>query len=717
MLVASAYEIGKIHLWDATTGAEVRQLAGSEKGVPQALAFSPDGTMLACGGYDELVRLCDVATGREIRQFRGHWEGVKTVAFSPDGKTLASGSTDKTIRLWDPASGRERMRLTGHTGHALHVLYSRDGEMLISAGVDETIRIWDVAGAKQLRALAAPKSTGSALALSPDGKLLASGHLDGLVRLWDPSTGKEVRQWQASAAQITALDFSPDGKTLVSGAMMDSAVRFWDPPTGRERLPFGGPGGMVEQLAFAPDGSSLLLACHDRTLRRWDWAADWETILDAQKPSLRILRFSPDGKWLADAGFRDGGVFVRKWGDASKPRVLGKHAGFINALVFSGDGRLLASGGDDALIHVGDLRAGKELWSIKSSEAIASLAFSPDGKTLASGPNRKKGLLPADPAIHLFDMGTGKELNSLENAGEVYRLVFSPDGRLLASGGGYGHIGPRVWELASGKQLPLPISPAVCDSIAFSRDGRLMAWGSGEHESMIQIVEIASRREALRFRGHHSGIMSLDFSPNGRLLASGGADSTALVWDLTGRYRAGRFAPVKLSSRELEACWTDLADTDTAKAYQAMQTLALAPFEQVVSLMRGHLRPEPPADPKQVAGWIRDLNSDEFGVRENAGQQLKKLGHRAEAALKQAVASKPTPEAGRRLQQLLDQLDLANSPDQLRQLRAVAALESSAAPQAIQLLEYLTKREAGTFLSREAQASLKRLQSETMANP
>jgi hypothetical protein len=96
---------------------------------------------------------------------------------------------------------------------------------------------------------------------------------------------------------------------------------------------------------------------------------------------------------------------------------------------------------------------------------------------------------------------------------------------------------------------------------------------------------------------------------------------------------------------------------------------------------------------------------------------LKKLGHRAEAALKQAVASKPTPEAGRRLQQLLDQLDLANSPDQLRQLRAVAALESSAAPQAIQLLEYLTKREAGTFLSREAQASLKRLQSETMANP
>jgi WD40 repeat protein len=523
-----------------------------------------------------------------------------------------------------------------------------------------------------------------------------------------------VRQWQASASRISALDFSLDGKALASGALMDSAVRLWDPATGRERLPLGGPGGMVDQLTFAPDGSSLLLACHDHTLRRWDWAGDRETILDSQKPSSRIFRVSPNGRLLVDAGFRDGRVLVRKCSDAAQPRELGKYAPLINALVFSRDGGLVAFGGADALVHVWDLREGKEVHSIKGSEAVGSLAFSPDGKTLAVGPSRNNaGRLPADPSIYLFDVGTGKEIISLENDGDVYRLVFSPDGRLLVSSGGEGHWGPRAWDIKNGKQFSLPLPTAVCDSIAFSRDGRLIAWGSDDHENLVRVVEIASSQEVLRFNGHHSGVMSLDFSPNGRLLASGGGDSTVLVWDLTGRHQAGRLA--KLSSPELEACWNGLADADAAKAFQAVEALALAPSDQVVPLLRARLQTPAAADPKQVDGWIRDLDSNEFDVRENAARQLKKLGHCAEAALKQAVASKPTPEALRRLQQLLDQL--SNSLDQLRQLRAVATLESSATPQAIQLLKHLTEHQAGTLLAREAQASLERLQGRTATNP
>jgi RNA polymerase sigma factor (sigma-70 family) len=711
-LLASAYEVEKVHLWELKTGREVRELPGTEGGVPMTFAFSPDGTLLAFGGHDKLVHLVDVASGREIRLLRGHENSVMAVAFSPDGKTLASGSLDKTVRLWDPATGQEHARFKGHKNYVLDVAFFPDAKTLASVGEDEAVRLWDVARGTELRTLEGPKTSGAvALAIAPDGRLLASGHTDGLIRLWDPATGAELRHWRAHAFyHVSALAFAPDGKTLASGGHVDSSLRLWDPATGEERLPFGGPRNWVAWLRFTADGQAVLLGSRDSTVRRWDWAADREQILvTGEAPYLFPSCFSPDGRVRASADNQDHTITV--WDDprSAKGHLLGKHHGKIAALALSWDGKLLATGGEGGEIHLWDVPAGKELRQIQADQVIGSLAISPDGKTLVTGAGTFAGGPLRSPTIRLWDVATGKAVAGLPHGEHVFQVVFSPDGKLLATSGWWNHdLGPRLWDLATRAEIPLPAANAECDGLAFSPDSRLLAWGGGERDNGVHILDVATQQEVLRFRGHHSGTHPLAFAPDGRLLASAGGDSTVLIWDLTGRYREGRFAPAKLSPADLDRLWTALGDANAARAYQARQTLALAPAEQVVPPLRERLQPGPAAEAKQVSTWIEDLDSQEFAVREKAMKELERQGAEAEPALRRALAANPSPEARRRLQALLEQLQ-PSAKEPLRKRRAIAVLEQLGTPQAREVLERLSKHVPETVLNREAKASLDRL--------
>jgi RNA polymerase sigma factor (sigma-70 family) len=724
-----------IHIWDTATGKEVRQLPRHEGGATMVLAFSPDGRMIASGGHDRLVRLREVATGKELRQLEGHQAVINALAFTPDGRTLASAGVDKTIRLWDVATGQARGVLVGHKDHIPSIDFSPDGRLLASASHDQTIRLWDVASGKEIRvfdglhrtvesvALAPDGKTPDrgakqgirkevqSVAFAPDGKMLASAHGDNYIRLWDLATGKEVRAWQAHAYRVSTVAFSPDGQTLVSGATWDSGPRFWDVATGQEQHQFSGHRGPVVQLAFSADGETLYSTSRDKTVRRWDlvrggderlWFA-WHSV------GFDASALSPDHKTLATADRFD--KKVRLWDSTpgKESRLLGKHDEWVHALAFSPDGKLLASGGKDLVIRLWDVTAGKELAQLKGHEdEVCSLAFSPDGKTLASGATAEStGGRAQGRTLRLWDVAARKELRPFEGRGEVYSVMFSPDGKRIAAGGGW--LGrARIWDVATGKELrPLNV-PAGCYEVAFCPNGKFLAWAGTERDNTVRVLEIASGQEVRRYHPGKAGCLSLAFSPDGRRLASGGGDSAIVVWDLTGRMTNDQLAGRVLSPQELEACWATLADMDASKAYDAIWSLVAA-ARQAVPFLAGQVRPVTAADPRLVAGLIADLDNNRFAVRKKTMQELEKLGDAAEPALRKALDGKPPLEVRQRIEQLLEKMDLATSPDQLRVLRAVGALEYAGTTEARQVLRTLAGGTPEARLTREAAAALERL--------
>jgi hypothetical protein len=462
---------------------------------------------------------------------------------------------------------------------------------------------------------------------------------------------------------------------------------------------------LVDFLAFAPDGKALWSRARDRVLIRWNVAGgDGERFFGGPATvGMDRTAVTPDGRLLATGAPLTGEV--RLWDNAGKElATLGRHAGGVAGVAFSADGKLLASAGNDGVLRLWDVVTRKEVRQFPIPNDLGgALAFSPDGRRLALvglnfGP--RGGSTP-----RVFDLSTGKELFQLSGARPLVSVAYSPDGRLLATGSDTRGDGVQLWDPATGREVGRCAGTGrgvFC--LAFAPDGRFLASGGDELDSVDRLWEIATCQEVARFRGHHSGASAVAFTSDGRTLATGGGDATILLWDLAGKATTGRDHPEVLSPARLEECWTALRANNPALAHRALRTLAADPARSVPFLAR-RLRSAPSADRALLSRLTAALDAETFHEREQAESELTALGFAAEAALQKLRDGTGPAEGKRRAGVLLERL----AEEWLRARRAVAALEYSGTPEARQVLQSLTGVTADQRLADEARTALARL--------
>lgn len=292
----------RAHDWEAGAVRQLRQVA-AHRGSVWGLAFSPDGRLLASGGWDGTVRLWRPADAAAVGTLEVQGGNVQSVAFSPDGTTLASTGSNEVVRLWQLRSGKLLQTIGGHRGYLSSVVFSPDGQVLLTCGGDKAICRWRSADGALLDRLL-PEGGAICMALSPGGHELAVGCGDRRIRLYDAG-GTLLRVLEGHRDGPVSLDFSPDGALLASAAG-DGQVLLWEVASGRQRVALRGHQNAVRCVAVHPDGQTVASGGVDGEVRLWrSLDGSLCQVLAGHSSSVLRLAFARDGALLA-SGDSDG---------------------------------------------------------------------------------------------------------------------------------------------------------------------------------------------------------------------------------------------------------------------------------------------------------------------------------------------------------------------------------------------------------------------------
>ena len=543
-----------IQLWDVETGLSKVTLENSDSCIFRSIAFSPDGGMIASGSQDKVddhsshgtvhsfaggamkfrvdgsVQLWDVATGEHKMTLTEHIDAVFTVAYSPDGLSFISGSGDGTILLWDAKTYQLKTELTGDL---YAIAFSPDGKTLAIGSRDiKKIELWDAVSGEHKTTLTEHTDNVGNLIFNPDGRTFAGIGGDSTIRLWDAVTGEHLKTITGHTRSISSISFNADGSKLATGSGHDDGtsgdkiIRIWNVHSGCLQNTFKVPIGrwvrqLIDYVSYSPDGKTLATGSEDGTIRLWD----------AESGKLQFTTFEGLTDSAANLGYCEGLL-----------------------LAYSPDGKTFVSRSEiswdsfiDGTIQLWDAVTCKHKVSLTTGYrgpggAVISLAFSPDSRTVAGGDN--------DGTVYLWDAVTGELKATLPgHVKYVFSIAFSPDGRTLASG----WKSVCLWDVASGEcKATLHMHRGTVSSVAFSPDGSILAVASTNDVTLWDVRKILHQshdntpihtyatnrydvtgRHKTTLKGHIGFVSSVAFSPDGRILASGGEDGTILLWDIT----------------------------------------------------------------------------------------------------------------------------------------------------------------------------------------
>ncbi|EKU98229.1 WD40 repeat-containing protein [Leptolyngbya sp. PCC 7375] len=563
--VAAAEASGRIFIWNTATGTVTATLEGHTNWV-RTLAFTPDGRHIVSAGDDREIRIWKVSTWNCLQIIKGHIGRIRCLCISPSGDRIVSVSNDGSIKIWD-FNGNCEHSLDGHAAWIFSVDYDSTGHKIATGGDDSKLKIWDVRTGECLQVHDYHHGRVNALAFSTDGRFLASGgndrkiyllnietgmltHVleghtdfirsvcfsrdskycisagfDSVIKIWDIRQGRCIKNLAGHSSWIRSIRVSSDGKHLVSGGD-DQTVKFWDINSGNCIRTFQGYAHLFLCVDIHPNKTIFVSGSKDSLLRFWDIkTGQCQKVINNHANWSGPVKFSPDGKVLATSSGDNRDLSIKLWNVETGELIqkIINDAGRIRDFVFDRQGKLIISGGVDAVLRLWDIESGQCLHSFTGhQDNISSIAICSTQNLIVTGSE--------DKTIGLWDLDVLGSFRRLEgHSSGVWGIAFSPDEQVLASGSRDHTI--RLWDLTSMEcSRILEGHTDRVKAVVFNSDGNLLI--SGSHDRTIRIWDVHSGQCLHILKGHDNWISSLNLIPNSSVVISSSEDGTIRMWDI-----------------------------------------------------------------------------------------------------------------------------------------------------------------------------------------
>jgi WD40 repeat protein/DNA-binding XRE family transcriptional regulator len=548
--MVSAGEDGLLLVWDLRTGELARARRG-HTGWVYAVAFSPDGQLIATAGDDGLVRIWHAQTADPVTALIGHQRRVRALVFSPSGRLLLSGGEDGQVRVWDVESRRLSHSFQTPGVPVWSLAIDSTGSVVAAGGEDQTLRLYDVGDGRLLDSAEADTDWVRVTAFAPDRPHLVSSSGDGPIRYWDASDqtlvpmGDQPAVGRVRCAAITAegtvIAGTEDARLLALPATPDQPARTVPPLEGVD---------WIRAVAIASDGR-VVAGCEDGALRRWDPAGGaalqvlaegtnttWSTAL----LGARGLTFHGRGDGLIDVCDLTSGN-PREQLTVGKGRVWSLDARAHRIAATCGDTviRMWDADGLAPLIDL-DTHAGRT-WAVALNQTGTRLAAS-----------------SADGTVRVWDLGSGERASAdlvmkvRAHTGRIRSLAFDGTGKWLATAGGEGIA--RVWAVAdSACTAEFVSNGGWVRCVCLDATAQRLAIGDGPGD--LHVYDVASRQTEAVLEGHNGRVLMLAIGADPDVLVSAAADGTVRAWSIS---RSRQLVQVRVDASLNCAAF----DTDTA---------------------------------------------------------------------------------------------------------------------------------------------------------